>query len=71
MRQPEKYEPRLLRVQMIADQKGKRAPVVREVALSAKRLNSKETFIYDGGLTILIWHGREVTAHEKIAARKR
>jgi len=69
MRQPEKYEPRLLRVQMIADQKGKRAPVVREVALSAKRLNSKETFIYDGGLTILIWHGREVTAHEKIAAQ--
>lgn len=71
LRQSGTYKPRLLRVQMVAHHKGKRVPIVREVALTSKSLNSKETFIYDGGLTLLIWHGREVTSHEKIAVRPR
>jgi hypothetical protein len=54
---------------MVVHHKGKRVPIVREVALTSKSLNCKETFIYDGGLTLLIWHGREVTSHEKIAVR--
>lgn len=71
LRQPKGYKPRLLRVQMPENEHGKRTSVVREVPLAASSLNSAETFIYDGGLTLLIWHGKNVMSRKKVAVRKR
>lgn len=51
---PVEYRHRLLHV------KGeKNKVVVREVPMSSESLNSGDTFIYDGGLEIFVWHGRE------------
>jgi len=60
--EPEKYVPRLLWV------KGKHRVRVVEVPMSYKSLNSGDIFIYDGGLVIYQWMGRQATIKEKSRA---
>lgn len=51
---PIEYRHRLLQV------KGeKNRVIVREVPMESASLNSGDTFIYDGGLEIFVWHGKE------------
>lgn len=57
--EPKSYRPRLLWV------KGRGRMLVREVPISAESLNEGDTFIHDGGLRLLIWHGKEANLFEK------
>lgn len=53
------YRPRLLHV------KGTLNVLVREVPLSYESLNQGDSFIYDGGLRIMLWHGSSAGPMEK------
>lgn len=65
---PHKYEPRLLQVRISQVRPGKKIPVTREVPMLAAELNEGNTFIYDGGLDLVVWHGRDVTSQDKTKA---
>lgn len=59
---PLEYRHRLLHV------KGKMNVIVREVPISVSSLNSGDSFVYDGGLSVFVWHGREAAPMEKTKA---
>jgi gelsolin len=58
--EPEKYNPRLLHL------KGKRKVRVTQVDMTHKSLNSGDTFILDGGLSIYQWNGSKSGPQEKM-----
>jgi hypothetical protein len=62
--EPEKYTPRLLHV------KGKKRVRVQQVPVSTNSLNSGDVFIYDGGLKIVCWTGKEAGMFEKNKGRE-
>jgi hypothetical protein len=64
---PKSFKPRLLKVQLVQSKtkKGK-TPVVRQVPTAVASLNVSDTFILDAGEVILVWHGREQIARDKI-----
>ena len=59
---PLEYRHRLLHV------KGKMNVIVREVPIVYTSLNSGDSFVYDGGLQVLVWHGKEAAPMEKTKA---
>jgi len=63
--EPEKYRPRLLHVKGTA-----KNMLVREVPVSTKSLNSGDVFIYDEGLKVYQFTGRDASAAEKAKATK-
>ena len=56
----DKYEPRLLHV------KGRRNIRVQETKLAWTSMNSGDVFIFDEGLTIWVWNGKEAGRMEKM-----
>ena len=56
---PLEYRHRLLQI------KGRMNVMVREVPRNYKSLNSGDTFIYDGGLKVMVWHGKSASPMEK------
>lgn len=56
----DKYEPRLLHV------KGRRNIRVQETRLAWTSMNSGDVFIFDEGLAIWVWNGKEAGRMEKI-----
>lgn len=59
---PLEYRHRLLHV------KGKMNVIVREAPITVASLNSGDSFVYDGGLSVYVWHGREAAPMEKTKA---
>jgi len=59
---PTEYTPRLLHI------KGRKYVRVREVALTAKSLNTGDIFILDLGLQIYQWNGKKAGVAEKLKA---
>ena len=53
------YRPRLLWI------KGRKRVVVREVPITHASLNEGDSFIFDGGKSLLIWNGRKTNMMEK------
>jgi hypothetical protein len=43
--------------------------IVREVPLGSASLNSGDSFVYDGGLQVFVWHGKESAPMEKTKVR--
>eukprot|EP00730_Choanoeca_flexa_P005372 TRINITY_DN11930_c0_g1_i3.p1 TRINITY_DN11930_c0_g1~~TRINITY_DN11930_c0_g1_i3.p1 ORF type:complete len:1085 (+),score=221.84 TRINITY_DN11930_c0_g1_i3:40-3294(+) len=66
---PKSFQSRLLQVKLTDGQKGGRIPVVRQVPKAIASLNIRDTFIYDGGDVILVWHGRNQVSRDKIKAQ--
>lgn len=64
--QPKKYKSRLLKVKLVESQTTGKTPVVRQVPLSVASLNTNDTFILDAGEVILVWHGNQQMAQNKI-----
>ena len=58
------YRPRLLWI------KGKGRMVVREVPMTYESLNDGDSFLFDGGLRLLVWHGKESNLMEKNKVRE-
>ena len=64
--QPKAFKPRLLKVQLVESQTKGKTPVVRQVPKAVSSLNIRDTFILDAGEVILVWHGHEQVARDKI-----
>lgn len=56
---PVEYRPRLLWI------KGQVRVLVREVPITYESLNDGDSFLFDNGLSLLIWHGRGTNTMEK------
>lgn len=54
------YRPRLLWIKQ-----GHGKITTQEVPISCTSLNDGDSFIFDGGLRLLVWHGRETSIFEK------
>lgn len=62
--EPEKYAARLMQL------KGKKRVRVSQVEVAISSLNSGDVFIFDGGLTVHVWTGKEAGMFEKNKARE-